>query len=330
MFGHILATLEDFSHSLQPVPAEKSLNNTAPDLHGQAHCGEIEFIVKRASKAPVIHESWRIFPEAQTAQSKPASLFIYKNQNTLRIVYLDFAIYDISGHCITCYPARQTSDKQLHLNFLGPIMSMWLEQNSFLVLHASAILINDKVVLFLADSQQGKSTLAAMMINTGYRLLSDDLLAIKYNQLENQYLTFPSYPVIKLWPDQFSRLFENDDPSLHLDKDLKKCRVRVDAMNPELFCEKPHSLSMIYCLHRGQVSEKLCIEPVSKIEAMTRLIRYSFAAPVMIATGWQSRRMEVFSNMVSDIPVRDLKYPSDILNLPFICKSIVNDAISAN
>ena len=298
-------------------------------LPGQPQCGEIEFIVKRESTAPVIQENRRIFPVAPTADSKPASLFIYKNGKTLRIVYLDFAIYDISDHCITCYPARQTSNKQLHLNFLGPIMSMWLEQNCFLVLHASAILVNDKVILFLADSQQGKSTLAAMMIRAGYQLLSDDLLAIKYNQLENQYVTFPSYPVIKLWPDQFSRIFENDDPSLHLDKDLKKCRIRVDAMNPDLFCNKPHSLAMIYCLHRGERSRKLCIEPVSKIEAMTRLIRYSFAAPIMIATGWQSKRLEEFSNMVSAIPVRDLNYPSDIQTLPIMCKSIVNDAMSA-
>ena len=330
MFGQILVTLEDFSHSLQTVSAESSL--ISPSLHqcSQLQPVEIELVVKRKCKAPEIQESQQVFPVTHNTQRKPASLFIYKTDETLRIVYLDFAVYDICGNQITCYPATQTSDKQLHLNFLGPVMSMWLEQNGFLVLHASAILINKKVSVFLADSQQGKSTIASHLIKMGYPLLSDDLLAIKYNQVEDQYVAYPSYPVIKLWPDQFSCVFEGEDPTEYLDKDLKKCRVRVDDLNKALFCNSDYPLAVIYCLHRQKSSSKLLIQPVSKIEAITRLIQYSFAAPIMIATGWQPVRMKIFSDMVSDIPVRDLTYPSDIHKLSLVCKATLNDVASAN
>ena len=91
-------------------------------------------------------------------------------------VYIDFATYDLFEDKIICYAGALAGEKRLHLNFLGPVMSLWLEHHGTLVLHASAILIENQAALFLADSQQGKSTVAAFLLQLGYPVcLSDDL-----------------------------------------------------------------------------------------------------------------------------------------------------------
>ena len=314
LFGHVLVTSEDFSHSLL----------SATIAYGE----NLEFIVNRQQQAPNLQDVERIFPVRNLLTQHPASLFIYRGENFMRIVYLGFATYDVFDHRIVCYPTAQTNNKRLHLNFLGPVMSMWLEQHGFQVLHASAVLINKKVVLFLAESQQGKSTIASAMVKMGCPLLSDDLVPVKYCQAENQFYAYSSYPVIKLWPDQFKRLFKQENPESFLDKDLKKCRVRVDHLNPELFCNKSYPLAAIYKLCRRDELIKILIEPVSRIESVTELIQYSFAAPIMIATGWQPQRLEEFSKLSSHIPVHNLIYPSDIENLDSVCEQIINNFAS--
>ena len=314
LFGHTLVTREDFSHSLLPELSENSTDS------------DIELIVKRQQKAPVNNAFEQIFPDNDVSKNQPASLYLYKTDNIIRIVYIDFAIYDIIDRRIICYPGSQTNEMQLHLNFLGPVMSMWLEQNGFQVLHASAVLIEQKVALFLADSQQGKSTIAALFIKKGYPLLSDDLVAIKYNQEEQKFYAYPAYPVIKLWPDQFDSLFKDNASALFLDKELRKCRVRVDSLNPELFCNQPQPLSIIYHLNRGDNFNRLTVQPLSNMQAMTKLIRYSFAAPIMIVMKWQPQRLASFSRLcLTHQNIRELKYPSGMAELDLLSEQIVTD-----
>lgn len=330
LFGLTLSTSEDFSHSLQLVSSENaSPQLTVKGLASRANLTSSEklvLIVQRQQQAPDLDNSEQIFPPQHVSSSDPASLYIYKSGNTIRVVYLDFAVYDIIGEKIFCYPGPQTNTKQLHLNFLGPIMAMWLEQNGFQVLHACAVLINHKAVLFLADSQQGKSTIASTLANKGFPLLSDDLVPVKFNRQENQFYAYPAYPVIKLWPAHFNRLFKGHDSALYLDKDLKKCRVRVDSLNSSLFFNRPVPISLIYHLQRCDQIEHFSARPLANVDAMTKLIRYSFAAPIMIAMQWQPQRLKSFSRLCStDKKMRELSYPSDINKLDWLSEKILTD-----
>jgi hypothetical protein len=73
----------------------------------------------------------------------------------------------------------------------GPCMAAILRQRGMLALHASSVLIGDKAVCFLGSSQTGKSSLAASFLYEGYRVLSDDLVAIQTNGVPRNYPGFP-------------------------------------------------------------------------------------------------------------------------------------------
>ncbi len=57
------------------------------------------------------------------------------------------------------------------------------DENWMMTLHASGIISENKAILFVADSGRGKSTLTALLVAKGYRLLSDDFVALDTNSM---------------------------------------------------------------------------------------------------------------------------------------------------
>ena len=68
---------------------------------------------------------------------------------------------------------------------LGAIFVVLCQQRGLLPLHASAIAGKSGVVAFLANSGQGKSTLAAHLAQRGFRVLADDVCLIDTAQPGN-------------------------------------------------------------------------------------------------------------------------------------------------
>jgi len=76
----------------------------------------------------------------------------------------------------------------------------------FIVLHASAIQIENQLVAVIGQSGQGKSTLAAWFASQGFPLLTDDCLVIRWDEEAGQWLAQPSYHSVRLWPDSVEAL----------------------------------------------------------------------------------------------------------------------------
>ena len=57
------------------------------------------------------------------------------------------------------------------------------DENWMMTLHASGIIKKNESILFVADSGGGKSTLAALLVAKGYKLLSDDFVVFDTNAI---------------------------------------------------------------------------------------------------------------------------------------------------
>ncbi|MEK3991755.1 aldolase [Robertmurraya sp. FSL R5-0851] len=110
--------------------------------------------------------------------------------------YMDYG-KTINAECL------QSSDMQLiKLYILGTCMGIILLQREILPLHGSLIEINGKAYAFVGHSGAGKSTLASSFINQGYKLVSDDLIAVTLK--DGQPWVVPSYPQQKLWQESLN------------------------------------------------------------------------------------------------------------------------------
>lgn len=91
---------------------------------------------------------------------------------------------------------RSVSDQDLRTFLLGSAVGALLIQRGMLVLHGNALERDGQAIVCLGHSGAGKSTLAYALMQQGWRLLADDLVAITP---DGQVL--PGIPRIKLWHD---------------------------------------------------------------------------------------------------------------------------------
>ncbi len=82
----------------------------------------------------------------------------------------------------------------------GTVFAYILQARGYLVLHGSAVLVENKAVIFSGDSGAGKSTTAAAMVARGYPLITDDVVALRYNAA-GELVMAPGPQRVKLWDD---------------------------------------------------------------------------------------------------------------------------------
>jgi hypothetical protein len=80
-----------------------------------------------------------------------------------------------------------------------------MHQREQIVLHASAVRVNGKAILFCGPSGAGKSTLAAALSRRGYRLITDDFCAVTVTEAGAP-VVHPDGRQLKLWAQAIEKL----------------------------------------------------------------------------------------------------------------------------
>ncbi|MGS2779012.1 aldolase [Robertmurraya sp. GLU-23] len=126
------------------------------------------------------------------------------------------------------------------LYILGTCMGIILLQRKILPLHGSLIEINGKAYAFVGNSGVGKSTLASSFINSGYKMVSDDLIAV--TMIDGQPWVTPSYPQQKLWQESLEILgMEQNNYQSIFGREEKFC-IPVESN----YCTEPLPLAGIF------------------------------------------------------------------------------------
>jgi energy-coupling factor transporter ATP-binding protein EcfA2 len=155
---------------------------------------------------------------------------------------------------------------------LGPVLAFVLRLQGLLCLHASAIAIGGSAIAFVGATGAGKSTTAAAFAQCGYPVLSDDVVAIYWQ--EDVPWVHPAYPRLRLWPESVGFLYGDRDrlPAIvptHPTWD-KRYLDLTQAEYSFQFSSLP--LSQIYLLQGRQSANAPRIEDISHREAAIALI----------------------------------------------------------
>lgn len=97
------------------------------------------------------------------------------------------------GRRVVIEPAAGAAESDLRLFLLGTILGVLCHQRGLLPIHASAVNIDGRAVVFAGDSGAGKSTIAAALGQRGHPLVADDIVAIN-----RQSMALPAFPQRKL------------------------------------------------------------------------------------------------------------------------------------
>ncbi len=179
----------------------------------------------------------------------------------------------LDGKEIIVEPSVNVDEKMLSSCILGSAFSVLLQQRGFLVLHASAVIIRGQAIAFIGFSGAGKSTTASAFMQSGYPVLTDDVLAIQFKSGHPEVV--PSYPIIKLLPDAVEALGHSAEelPLLYASS-----HKRIQTFDYEQL-QDAYSLQRIYLLSKGDRHE---IQPLMATEALVTLVNQSRAAKNLI------------------------------------------------
>jgi energy-coupling factor transporter ATP-binding protein EcfA2 len=121
-----------------------------------------------------------------------------------------------------------------------------LHQRGRIVLHASAVRVQDSAVLFCGPSGAGKSTLAAALVDAGYDLVTDDFCGISIHADGTPWVE-PDGRQLKLWQNSIERLSLADRQAAAVRPKIEKYYVE-----PRAATEAALPLAAVYVLREAR------------------------------------------------------------------------------
>jgi hypothetical protein len=194
----------------------------------------------------------------------------------------------------------------LEHQLVDQVLPRLLAQRGELLVHASALAINDHHALFLGPSGWGKSTLAGLLQRLGHAVLSDDCVQI--DLAHGQVGAIPTYPSLRLNADSLDTLFPGVAETTPVASYSEKRRVR---MPPPPNAGSAVPVDALYLLgDPDQAGNSVRITALRPIETCMALIKHSFRLDLgdRAATTEQLQRCSVIAR---SMPAFRLDYPRD-------------------
>jgi hypothetical protein len=198
------------------------------------------------------------------------------NGDEVRLLLDDIQFLVTAGRSIDIVAPSDTGEADIRLWLLGSVMAALLHQRGYLPVHANVVELpgQRKAAAFSADSGGGKSTLAAWFDREGYRVLTDDLCAIR---TEGPVVpaVFEGIPRMKLWADTLEAFGRETGRFEKVASDLEKFHVPLSAASREGELE-PLALERMYILDRPDGEQGFCVTRLSGAEGAAAVLANAF------------------------------------------------------
>jgi hypothetical protein len=207
------------------------------------------------------------------------------------------------------YRGENCDPGALCMELLGPAAGLVLHQLGYPCLHASAVVTPRGVVAFVGWPGDGKSTMVAMHLAHGARLLGDDVLPL--DPRDGGVFVRPGLPLVKLWPASVRGALSIHDDLPHVTAQHDKRLLEIN--DAAITDNTPRPLSAVYVLNRYDalqsgttaIASRLLPPRVALSALLTHTYRREYLQPHEIA-----QLLPVYARLVSSVPVHVLEYPS--------------------
>jgi hypothetical protein len=233
----------------------------------------------------------------------------------------EFMVDRLGTSVSATWPAKATVDDTATY-LLGPVMGFVLLLRGLHSLHASAVAVGDQAVALVGPAGAGKSTTAAALAGHGYRVLSEDVVALV--PASGGFYVQPSYPCIRLWPESVEALFGAADALPLLTPNWDKRYLDLGT-GIHRFQQDPLHLAAIYVIgDRSNDPMTPRVEPMSPSAALIALTGNAYV-PFLKDKAARAREFELVRHVTSSLPVRRVIPHTDPGRIAGLCEVILND-----
>lgn len=305
--------------SSDPIPGLVSSNTGQPaDL-------AIWFGPKAAANGPWSEEPQRLVyssPDLDESGKPILTIWEVAASAYTRLVYrygIQFLLDRAASTLWVTWPSQQGLEDAAALLLQGLVMGYILRRRGVTYLHASAVAVQDRAIALMGPGGAGKSVLAAALVDLGYPLISDDLVALKPRA--GQFLAQPGHPRIHLWPDAVRLLGRQIQPLL---PGWEKGYLDL-APAGQKFLGVAQPLGVVYMLDRRPSQSTLPgISALTRGEALAGLMAQIYV-PYLMEEEMRLREFGLLGNLVERVPVRRLAWRSGSEGLRLACVALLED-----
>ena len=251
-------------------------------------------------------------------------LYRLEDFHVLRLSSLcDFQVY-MDGSEITIHPRVDVRWEDIRPFLIGRVLPLALSYRGLATLHAGCVGLPGGAIAFLGRPGTGKSTLVASFTSSGFPLVADDVLAATEEQ--GRFCVFFGSAQVRLRDDSLAVL----GPSLASfggpTPDYDKSRLQLRHRNGHKR-DSPVPLRAIYLLHRETRAQLGGVEitALSPKEALPVLVGRSTNIRLLERKQIARRQFAFLSRLVTCVPVKRLRYPSNLKLLDSVLNSLLED-----
>lgn len=237
--------------------------------------------------------------------------FLQMAAGDLRLTVEDIGQFRITGGDRIAWHREHpgVSDQDICTFLLGSAVGALLIQRGLLVLHGNALEKDGRAVVCMGHSGAGKSTLAYALIQQGWRLLADDLVALSPDGL-----VLPGIPRIKLWHDA-AKAFGLDPSQLPpIRQGLHKYLLMGEALQR---ATEAVPLQALYLIHQrrhdsADPEADRITRIISQKAAALRLRNQAFRPRFVRGLGQEGANFMALAQLQSRVPLATLPLPAGI------------------
>ncbi len=224
-------------------------------------------------------------------------------------------------------PHDGVSDHLVSQAFLGLVFSLLLERRGTLSLHAGAVDVDGRALVFLGDKGAGKSTTTGALVARGHALVTDDLVAVTgADQSGAPLLVQPGFASMKLWPDSVSALGlpeHSEDRFVHPSSSKRQKRVTTPT------ARSPVPMGALFQLYRSPEIAAPAVRRLVPHMALEVVMCFTFMArygETRLGREHLALHMKRCGGIVARVPVYELEIPDDITRLSDLVEVVQNVA----
>ena len=239
----------------------------------------------------------------------------------------DFLVTE-SGRAISCVPLTGTPIETVRHLLLDQVLPLVLTMFGRLVLHAGAVEVDGKALVFLGPSGAGKSTLVGALCERGATVLADDCVVVEEDERNGTPWAIPSYAGLRLWPASVSALYEPGTASETVAHYTNKRRV-VPTNGRRPHHSRAVPITGFYLLDPVELaadskSDGIAVAPLVRREACMELIKSAFQLDVTDAEA-TCRSFEQVGHLASICSISRLQYVRDFNQLQSVVDAVLAD-----
>ncbi|WPP40624.1 aldolase [Paenibacillus hunanensis] len=277
-----------------------------PELPPVSHAGKnVDVTVRLASLS-----RWdAIVSSRDTNFSNQTEGFVFRMPDTAT-----FCVQN--GSTITIDPLPGVSTEKLRLFVLGTCMGVLLMQRGLFPLHGSALSIDGRAYAFVGQSGAGKSTLAASFLQSGYSLISDDVIAISY---ENGVpLVYPAYPQQKLWQESLDHFGQSSSGYSALHDEYDKFAIPVG----DRFHNEPIPLAGVFELVKTE-EPYASIHKLERLERLHILLAHTYRSAIIPRLDLKEQHFSMVAALAGELEAYQIHRSTTAFTAPDIVERVV-------